>query len=66
MGSYRYIPLKGSVPVGPPVELESDDDDEAIELVRLSLARTDCELWRGSRRIAVIPKDRAPVIHVEE
>jgi hypothetical protein len=66
MGSYRYIPLKGSVPMGQPIELESGDDDEAIELVRLSMARVDCELWRGSRKVAIVPKDRRPAIRLDE
>jgi hypothetical protein len=50
MASYRYILMKGSVPVGPAVPFDSDDDEEAIELMRLAMVRTDCELWRGEDR----------------
>jgi hypothetical protein len=66
MGSYRYVPLKDGVPVEPPIELESGDDDEAIELVRLSMARADCELWRGARKVAIVPRDRKPAIRLDQ
>ena len=66
MVHYRYIPLKDGVPVKTPVELDSSDDDEAIELVRLSMVRADCELWRRSRKVAIVPKDRRPAIRLVE
>lgn len=66
MPIYRYLAMQGDVPIRPPVPLESDDDAEAIELVRLSMERADCELWQGPRKVAIVPKDRAPVIRVEE
>jgi hypothetical protein len=37
--------------------LEADDDQEAIELVRLRLDPRPCELWLGRRKVATIPGD---------
>ena len=62
MGSYRYVPLKDDGPAKAPIELEADDDEEAIELIRLSMERADCELWSGARKVAIVCKDRRPAI----
>jgi hypothetical protein len=65
MGGYRYVPLKDSVPLGAPVEIETaDDDEDTIEIVRLAMERTDCELWRGQQRVAIVPRDRRPVVRL--
>jgi hypothetical protein len=66
MPIYRYLAMKGDVPIKPPVRLESDDDAEAIELVRLSMERADCELWQGPRKVAIVPRDRGPAIRLDE
>jgi len=33
------------------------DDERAIQLVRDQAHDTDCEIWLGSRKVAVIPAD---------
>ena len=35
--------------------LDAVEDGEAIELVRLRLEPTDCELWCGTRKVAIVP-----------
>jgi hypothetical protein len=66
MPIYRYLAVQGDVPIRRPVPLESDDVAEAIELVRLRQERADCELWFGPRKVAIVPKDRAPAIRLDE
>ena len=62
MGSYRFYPVKGGVRVKPAIPLGADDDVEAVELVRLGREPTDCELWCGKRKVALVPRSGAPVI----
>ena len=57
MPIYHFHSVAGKLPVVPDIDLESVDDAEAIELVRLGCEPADCELWCGSRKVAVIRKD---------
>ena len=44
----------------PPVEIEADSDDVAIQKAQALLKTQDAEIWQSSRRVAVI---QAQVIH---
>jgi hypothetical protein len=59
---YHFHSVAGELPVVPDIDLEAADDAEAIELVRLGCEPADCELWCGSRKVAVIPKDSSPAL----
>jgi hypothetical protein len=37
--------------------IDATDDGEAIELARLRVEHADIELWRGRRKVALVPKD---------
>jgi hypothetical protein len=55
MPLYRIHHLQKNGRTRPGEYFEAADDNEAIELVRLRLEKTDCELTRGDRRLALIP-----------
>ena len=55
MPVYRIHYLQKNGRTMPGEYFEAADDEEAIELVRLRLEKTDCELTRGDRRLALIP-----------
>jgi hypothetical protein len=43
--------------------LDAEDDSEAIELIRLRLDPRACELWHGTRKVALIPPEGgAPIL----
>jgi hypothetical protein len=60
--TYRaFILLKSDVFGGhPPVFIEAESDDEAIQKAQALLTNQDVEIWQSSRRVAVI---QAQVIH---
>lgn len=42
-------------------DLYAGDDGEAVELARIRLEHRDLELWQGSKKVAVVPKDGLPI-----
>jgi hypothetical protein len=62
MAQYRIRWLQMLTP-GQRETFEADDDQEAIELVRLRIDPRPCELWLGGRKVAVLPPEGgAPVL----
>jgi hypothetical protein len=43
-------------------EFEAADDTDAIATARSQFGNETCELWCGTRKIAVIPADGEPVL----
>jgi hypothetical protein len=43
-------------------DIVADDDAGAIEAGRTVAPTVDCELWSGSRKVALLPTNSAPVL----
>ena len=56
MAGYRLYGLDGVDKVATGEWLEADDDDTAIEVAKDMMDGHDCELWRGRRLVARIPR----------
>ena len=61
MAIYRVICLD-SGRIVERCQYEADSDSEALRLFDLRQESTDCELWRGTTRIALIPKGCRPIL----
>jgi hypothetical protein len=57
MSEYRYYCLGKDGRITRGEFLFADDDATALELVRDRHEPTVCELWSGSRQVAIIPPD---------
>ena len=60
MASYRLYTLSSKDRVCEGFDLEAESDSEAVHLARLRLEHRNIELWRGTRKIASVPKDGLP------
>lgn len=54
MPTYRAFGLKANHIAGPPVLIEADTDDEAIQKARTEITNEDLDLWLADRRVALI------------
>lgn len=63
MQRYRAFFLDGYC-VKSIVDIDADDDGEAIALATLSLRGrpSDFELWCGNRLVATVPHERPPIL----
>ena len=57
MASYRLYVLGQDGRIDYGSDIEALEDGEAIELARLRLEHTDIEIWCGTRKVALVPKD---------
>ena len=65
MLSYRVYCLSADGHVRKGDYLQAADDYEAIDLARRHDENADCELWLGSRKIALLPAGGgAPIVFV--
>jgi hypothetical protein len=63
MLSYRVYCLDAEGRITASDDLDAVDDAGAIELVRLRVEHADCELWCGSRKVALITRvGGAPIL----
>ena len=61
MAEYRLYCINSDNRIVHAAQFEADDDDEALELVRIRRETTDCELWSGKRKVASIPRGQPPI-----
>jgi len=61
LAEYRLYCLDKRGRIARRQDIEAVDDGAAIEFARTVEPDQDCELWSGSRKVALIPKDGAPV-----
>lgn len=59
MPRYRVLCFEGPT-IAERAEFEAEDDDEALVLFALRGETTDCEIWQGDRKVAVIPRGTTP------
>ena len=62
LAEYRLYCLDKRGRIARRQELEAIDDGAAIEVARRLEPDHDCELWSGSRKVALVPKDGEPVL----
>jgi hypothetical protein len=61
MAEYRLYCLDARSRIARRKDIEAEGDAAAIETARTLEPGHDCELWSGSRKVALIPKDGEPV-----
>jgi hypothetical protein len=62
MAEYRLYSLGRDGHINQGSDIAAEDDEEAIALARLGLERADVEIWRGTRKVALIPQGMPPVL----
>jgi cobalamin biosynthesis protein CbiG len=56
VAEYRLYGLDGANKVASGEWFEADDDDAAVEAAKKMMDGHDCELWKGKRLVARIPR----------
>jgi cobalamin biosynthesis protein CbiG len=56
VADYRLYGLDGADKVASGEWFKADDDQAAIEVAKTLMDGHDCELWRGKRLVARIPR----------
>lgn len=62
MADYRLYLMSDDGHILQAADLTADDDQEAIELVRLRQERSDVELWCNKRKVASFPRGQPPIL----
>jgi hypothetical protein len=61
MAEYKIYCLDGNGRIARRHDLEATDDGAAAHAAREQFPEMTCELWCGTRKVAVLPAGRAPV-----
>lgn len=54
--NYRYYRLDGLGHLNEAEWFDADDDNAAVEWIEKSHPDSRCEIWRGTRLVAALPK----------